>query len=131
MTRSLLILLVILIDSSAAFAVFPQTGRLSETSLKIFGGLGDAFKNDDKLAPRKNEGLTGGPKYNDQVTINGKAIKAVVGQPVKTVANAARVKIPYNCQKGDCGTCVVTMNGKKVKACQMTIPAGKCTIVTN
>jgi hypothetical protein len=59
MTRSLLILLVILIDSSAAFAVFSQTGRVSETSLKIFGGLGDAFKNDDKLAPRKNEGLTG------------------------------------------------------------------------
>jgi aerobic-type carbon monoxide dehydrogenase small subunit (CoxS/CutS family) len=67
---------------------------------------------------------------NDQVTINGKSVKAVVGQPVKTVASAARVRIPYNCQKGDCGTCVVLMNGKKVKACQMTVGTGKCTIVT-
>ena len=74
--------------------------------------------------------LSQGPKYNEQVTIDGKAVKAIVGQPVKTVASAARVKIPYNCQKGDCGTCVVVMNGKKVKACQMSIPAGKCTILT-
>ena len=59
MTRAVFLLLVLLIDSSHAFAVFPQTGRLSETSLHIFGGFGDAFKNDDKLAPRKNEGLTG------------------------------------------------------------------------
>lgn len=72
-----------------------------------------------------------GPNYNEQVTINGKACKnVVVGQAVKVVANSARVKIPYNCQQGDCGTCMIKMNGRKVKACQMSIPSGKCTIQT-
>ena len=59
MNRSVLLLLAVLIDHSQAFAVFSQTGRSTETSLNIFGGFGDAFKNDDKLAPRKDEGLTG------------------------------------------------------------------------
>lgn len=71
-----------------------------------------------------------GPNYNEAVTINGKPVKAIVGQKVKNVAASARVKIPYNCQQGDCGTCMIKMNGRKVKACQMTIPAGKCTIET-
>jgi aerobic-type carbon monoxide dehydrogenase small subunit (CoxS/CutS family) len=53
-----------------------------------------------------------------------------VGQAVKVVANSARVKIAYNCQKGDCGTCMIKMNGKQVKACQMIIPSGKCAIQT-
>ena len=64
------------------------------------------------------------------MSINGKSVKAVVGQKVSVVANAARVKIKYDCQKGDCGTCMIKMNGKKVKACQMSIPAGKCSIET-
>ena len=64
------------------------------------------------------------------MTINGKSVKAVVGQKVSVVANAARVKIKYDCQKGDCGTCMIKMNGKKVKACQMIIPSGKCSIET-
>ena len=63
MTRCVVLFLVSLVASSTAFTVFPQTGRLSETSLNIFGGLSDAFKNDDKLAPRKNEGLSG-VRYN-------------------------------------------------------------------
>jgi aerobic-type carbon monoxide dehydrogenase small subunit (CoxS/CutS family) len=71
-----------------------------------------------------------GPKYNEAVTVNGKPVKAVVGQAVKVVANAARVKISYDCQKGDCGTCMIKMNGRKVKACQMSIPGGKCAIET-
>jgi aerobic-type carbon monoxide dehydrogenase small subunit (CoxS/CutS family) len=57
-------------------------------------------------------------------------VKAVVGQKVSVVAAAARVKIAYNCKQGDCGTCMITMNGRKVKACQMSIPAGKCAINT-
>ena len=71
-----------------------------------------------------------GPNENDKVTINGKNVKAIVGQKVSVVAASARVKISYNCKAGDCGTCNIKMNGKTVKACQMTIPSGKCDIRT-
>lgn len=63
MTRVAFLFLVSLVASSTAFTVSPQAGRSSVTSLNIFGGLSDAFKNDDKLAPRKNEGLSG-VRYN-------------------------------------------------------------------
>lgn len=103
----------------------------SDTSLQLFGGLADAFKNDENLSKPKNAGLSNGPKYNEQVTVNGKPVQgAVVGQKLTVVAGRARVKIPVNCQQGDCGTCMVKFNGKKVKACQATLPAGKATIQT-
>jgi len=115
-----------------AFVVGPPSQtRSSKTELSIFGNaLKDAFANDDKLGPRKNAGLKNGPKKNEQVTINGKSVNAVVGQKLKVVASSARVKIPYNCNQGDCGTCVVKMNGRKVKACSTNIPSGKVTIQT-
>ena len=70
--------------------------------------FGDAFKNafsnDDSLGARKNEGLAGGPDYNENVTMNGKAVPGcVVGQKLTVVGGKARVKIPVNCQAGDCG----------------------------
>lgn len=43
-----------------------------------------------------------GPNENDSVTLNGKKIKAVVGQKVSVVAAQNRVKITYSCKKGDC-----------------------------
>jgi len=36
----------------------------------------------------------------------------------------------YNCQQGDCGTCMVKINGRKAKACQASVPSGKCNIET-
>ncbi len=80
--------------------------------------------------PRDFDVYTQGPKENDNVTINGKKVKAVVGQKVSVVAASARVKISYNCKAGDCGTCTIKMNGRNQKACQQVIPAGKCTINT-
>ena len=71
-----------------------------------------------------------GPNENEKVTINGKQVKAIVGQKVSVVAAQARVKISYNYKAGDCGTCNVKMNGRTVKACQMTIPSGKCDLRT-
>merc|ERR1712071_63401 len=104
----------------------------SSTSLRM--GWGDAFDkafdNDKTLGKAQNAGLKNGPNNNDAVTINGKPVKAVVGQKVAVVAGAARVRIAYNCKQGDCGTCMIKMNGRKVKACQMSIPSGKCNIQT-
>ena len=67
---------------------------------------------------------------NENVLINGKPVKAVVGQKVSVVAASARAKISYNCKQGDCGTCMININGRKVKACQQIIPAGNCRIET-
>lgn len=103
---------------SNSFTIAPQTiaPKLSSTRLGLFGGLKDAFKNDDSLNKASNPGLKNGPAYNDNVTVNGMPVQgAVVGQKLTVVAGRARVKIPVNCQKGDCGTCMVKMNGKKVK----------------
>jgi ferredoxin len=135
MVRSILCSLVSLAALAATaqgFNVAPQQIRQQDTSLN---GFGDAFKgafaNDDGLGAKKNEGLAGGPNFNESVTINGKAVKgAVVGQKLTVVAGLARVKIPVNCQKGDCGTCEVNLNGRKVKACQTVLGKGKCAIQT-
>lgn len=76
----------------------------------------DAFKNDESLGKAPNAGLTNGPNINDNVTVNGIKVQgAVVGQKLTVVAGRARVRIPVNCQKGDCGTCMVKFNGRKVK----------------
>jgi ferredoxin len=83
------------------------------------------------MGKKENAGLSGGPKYNDKVTVNGKAVpNAVAGQKLTAVANLARVKIPVNCQKGDCGTCMVKVNGRNVKACQTALGSGKTAIQT-
>ena len=96
----------------------------------VWIGLKNAFANEE-MGARKNEGLSNGPNYNENVSVNGKPVQgAVVGQKLTVVAGRARVKIPVNCQKGDCGTCVVNMNGRKVKACQTSLPSGKCNINT-
>jgi len=97
--------------------------------------FGDAFKNafanDDDLGAQKNAGLSGGPNFNESVTMNGKKVPGVVtGQKLTAVGGKARVKIPVNCNQGDCGTCFVKMNGRKVKACQTQVPKGKCSVQT-
>lgn len=74
------------------------------------------YGSDDKLGKAKDAGLSSGPKYNENVSVNGKPVPgAVVGQKLTVVAGKVRVKIPVNCQAGDCGTCMVILNGRKVK----------------
>jgi len=87
-----------------------------------------AFGNDDNLGKAQNSGLTNGPNNNDKVTVNGKPVKAVVGQKVSAVASAARVRITYGCKQGDCGSCAIMINGRAARACQSTVPQGKCAI---
>ena len=112
-----------------AFTVTPtpiQNARIQSTQLDLFG---NAFKNDDSLGKPQNAGLTNGPKVNE-VTINGKNVKAVAGQKVSRVLASAKVKMTYSCQKGNCGTCEMLMNGRVEKACLAKIPQGKCSIQT-
>jgi ferredoxin len=63
---------------------------------------------------------------------SGKVVQAVVGQNLKDVAASARIPIKYNCKKGECGTCTVDLNGKKIKTCVSIVPRGmrknECTI---
>ena len=129
-----MMLLAILFCYANSFAfVAPSAWELAATratALHLFGGLKGAFSNDDSLGKREDPGIKGGAKFNEQVTFNKKPIKAVPGQKVSQVAAAARVKITYSCKKGDCGTCEIMMNGRIIKACQATIPAGKCDMQT-
>jgi ferredoxin len=123
--------LIIFAASSEAFTVGSASSARASTSLNIFGNaLKNAFGNDEDLGKVQNAGLSNGPQQNDKVTLNGKQVKAVVGQKVSVIAAQNRVKISYNCKAGDCGTCIVNINGRKQKACQMTIPNGKCNINT-
>mmetsp|Transcript_15589 Transcript_15589/g.24241 ORF Transcript_15589/g.24241 Transcript_15589/m.24241 type:complete len:129 (-) Transcript_15589:261-647(-) len=121
---------LLFIPAVAAFGVVPSTTRINAVSTTKLGGWMDAFKNDESLGKPQNAGLTNGPRTNDNVTVNGKPVKAVVGQKVAVVAATARAKISYDCRNGDCGTCMVNINGRKVKACQQVIPPGKCAINT-
>jgi hypothetical protein len=110
-----------------AFVLIPRSETAtSSTHLYFFGGLGDAFKNDDKLGKPKDAGLSNGPNYNEAgVTVNGKPVPgAVVGQKLTVVASRVRVKIPVDCQNGDCGTCRVKLNGRIVKGMFSFVCAG-------
>jgi len=117
-----IVILLLILQHSTGFGVNPPTVVKSQSSTTsthlngMFQGLGDAFKSDEKLGKPQNAGLKNGPQYNDNVTVNGKPVQgAVVGQKLTVVAAKNRVKIPVNCQQGDCGTCMVKFNGRKVK----------------
>ncbi len=49
-----------------------------------------------------------------------KTVSAIIGDEISEVALANEVEIPYQCRKGECGTCLINMDGKWVKACQVT-----------
>jgi len=65
---------IISCSTSNAFVNIPQSQPIQTSSTSINGFM-DAFKNDDSLGKVQNAGLSGGPRYNDQVTVNGKAGK--------------------------------------------------------
>jgi hypothetical protein len=99
MTRCFIALFLVaaLAASANAFTVGPHSvsQTTSSTSLNIFGNaFKDAFSNDDKLGKAQNAGLSGGPEYNEKVTVNGIPVKgAVVGQKLTVVAGRVRVKV--------------------------------------
>ena len=78
----------------SGLTALPHVGSRPSTSLN---GFGDAFKGafaNEEMGTRKNEGLTGGPDYNENVYVNGMNVKgAVVGQKLTVVAGRVRVKV--------------------------------------
>lgn len=50
-------------------------------------------------------------------------IEAEAGTPLGDVAEKANVIIPYQCKKGECGTCKVMVDGKWIKTCVTTVPS--------
>ena len=45
-----------------------------------------------------------------------------IGDNLSDVAEKAGVTIPYQCRKGECGTCEVSVNNQWIKTCQTQIP---------
>ena len=90
--------------------------RMSSASLKMaFGGL---FSQKPKAAE----------KVSIKFSIMGvpdseKLISAEVGAALEEVALTSEVPINYKCRKGECGTCLVNVDNKWVKACQTTVPS--------
>jgi hypothetical protein len=99
-------------------------------------GWGDAFKNDPSYGPggaNAKKVVAQGPMAEVTFkTLKGeKTIKAPVGSPMAAAASKAGVKIAYNCKNGECGTCEVLLDGKKViRTCQFKVPSGGCNIMT-
>jgi len=116
---------VMLLVSTEAFTTVKSQPRVSKTALNMgfLDSIKKGFENDSNLAPKQDAGLS---NKADPVEVtfmpSGNKIQAYPNQDLKNVARDARVKIAYNCQKGDCGTCTVQLNGKAVKACQTIIP---------
>ena len=121
---ALFVLLALAWSETLAFSPAQPVRTATSTELSMFGGLKKAFANDESLGPAQNAGLKNGPNINENVTVNGKPVPgAVVGQKLTVVAGRVRVKIPVNCQKGDCGTCMVKVNGRKLKGNEWSVVA--------
>jgi ferredoxin len=127
-TLTILFLLVAVICSVISFqmGVNSRIGALtrspSSTSLK---GMGDMFKKafaNEPMAPPVNAGLSREPTPVTVQFVGGKTVQALPGQRLSLIAKSAGAKIAYNCREGDCGTCAVKINGKKVNTCQTSLP---------
>jgi len=110
-----------------SLAFFMHGHTTSRHAMDLNMGLGDILKkalaNDESLGPAENPGLS---KKVEPVEVeflpSGKKVKAFPGQDLKLIARAAKVDIKYSCEKGECGTCTVNFNGKKVKTCVSSLP---------
>jgi ferredoxin len=52
-----------------------------------------------------------------------KRVSADVGSRFQDIAKAEGIDVQYKCKKGECGTCEIKVDGKWMKACQLTVPA--------
>ena len=52
----------------------------------------------------------------------GKRVEVEAGSSMMQACAKLGLKVPTKCKKGDCGTCTVTVGGKKVRACIGKVP---------
>jgi len=53
---------------------------------------------------------------------NGKRFEATPGSPLIPAIAKLGMKVPVKCKKGECGTCSVSLGGKKMRACISVVP---------
>ena len=85
------------------------------------GLFDNAFKNETFTKPPAGGGLSK-PLKTVKATYNGKSIDAVVGGKLRNVEQGMRIGQKYSCTEGDCGTCELLMNGRKVRPCVAKVP---------
>ena len=52
----------------------------------------------------------------------GKRVEADEGSSMMAACGKLGLKVPTKCKKGECGTCTVTVAGKKIRACIGKVP---------
>ena len=52
----------------------------------------------------------------------GKRVEVDEGSSLMNACGKLGLKVPTSCKKGECGTCTVTVAGKKIKACVGKVP---------
>ena len=56
------------------------------------------------------------------LVFNGKRKEFAPGSNLLKACNALGMKVPTSCKKGDCGTCAVSVGGKRQKSCVGKVP---------
>lgn len=113
---------------ASASAWIQLSTRMYSRKVNLNMGIGDMLKkalaNDPNLPPQVSPGLS---KEKESIEVEflpaKKIIKALPGQRLSVVAQAAGVDIKYKCKKGDCGTCTVSFDGIPTKVCQTSLPS--------
>lgn len=57
-----------------------------------------------------------------KLVANGKSVTVPAGSSLMAATKKLGLKVPTNCKKGDCATCMVNVGGKNIKACQGKVP---------
>ena len=82
----------------------------------------NAFSNED-FETKENAGLS---KIPDKITATnadtGKTVKVIPNQKLPQAARALGLNVSYNCQNGECGTCVQLVDNKPTKICVARVP---------
>tara|TARA_B100000401_G_C52813910_1_gene725617 strand:- start:5994 stop:6368 length:375 start_codon:yes stop_codon:yes gene_type:complete len=105
-----------------AFA-FSQNEQTRNTAFrgkpKLKMGFLDGFNKAFENEVFENEVFQKGKSI--EVNVCGKKIQALKGQRVIDVIRSSGAPIRFNCCKGDCGSCLCIVNGKKIRVCRMIV----------
>lgn len=108
----------------------------------FFDQLASAFENDDDLGEMGPAGLKKrvtyqtltwqGPEPEGMAALFEKRdeaeVQAIVGQPLKDLAENSGIPLKFSCMQGTCGICDVKIDGQMVPACTAKMPNRDCKI---